>query len=211
MSFKITLYSQAASSACERVRIALAYKSIAHDTIIINDLPPGEYARINPQGLMPAMAIDGRVISQSMAMLEFLEEICPEPSLLPGDPITRAQVRAFVQIVASDIHPVGINRLRKKMRDDFGVSEDLTMVWYDDMAQGGFSVLEGILERTRGEGPYCFGQDLTLADVVMVPHMHTARSRGVDFSAFPLVMSVFEHCIAHPAFVKAARENQADA
>ena len=85
------------------------------------------------------------------------------------------------------------------------------MDWYNDAAQSGFAVLENILTRVRGEGPFCFGDTPTLADIVIVPHMHTARSRGVDFSGFPTVMSVFEQCIAYPAFVKAARENQPDA
>lgn len=97
------------------------------------------------------------------------------------------------------------------MREDFGLSESQTMDWYNDAAQSGFAVLEILLTRVRGEGPFCFGSTPTLADLVIVPHMHTAQSRGVDFSGFPTVMSVFEHCIAHPAFVKAARENQPDA
>jgi len=202
---KMTLYSVASSSACERVRIALALKGVSYDIITISAMPPGDYLKINPQGLMPALKIGETILTQSMAMLEYLEETYPEPSLFPADPVRRAQVRAFAQIIASDIHPVGIGRLRKNLRKSFGASEQQTLEWYDDVAQSGFAMLEGLLTKSKGEGPYCFGQDVTLADIVMVPHMHTAHERGVDFSSFPLAASVFKACTVHPAFVAAAR------
>lgn len=208
MTHKLELYSIAASSACERVRIALELKGLDYETINIATLSNEDYLAVNPQRLMPTLKIDGRIVTQSIAMLEFLEEAHPEPALLPVAPVARAEVRAFAQIVASDIHPVGINKLRVKMQGDFGLTEDQTMAWYNDVAQSGFAVLEDILTRVRGAGPFCFGNAPTFADIVMVPHIHTAHARGVDFSGFPLVMSVFEHCVQHPAFVSAARENQ---
>lgn len=210
MGYKLQLYSVAASSACERVRIALALKQVKYETIIITDLPPGEFNRINPQGLMPALAIDGHVINQSMAMLEFIEETWPQPALLPEDPVRRAEVRAFCQMVLSDIHPVGTNRMRKKLREGFGLSQADTLEWYGYWAATGFAALEKILSSTRGEGPYCFGAHPTLADLVLIPHMHTAHGLGIDFTGFPSVMAVFDHCVIQPAFVGAARENQQD-
>lgn len=211
MSEKLKLYAVGPSSACERVRIAMEFKGIEHETHFISSLRSRDYLKVNPQGLMPALKIGDRIVSQSMAMLEYLEEVYPEPALLPTDPVDRAQVRAFCQIIASDIHPVATNRMRTKLKGSFGLSDEQTLEWYDYWVQHGFSVLEKTLERTRGAGPWCFGTTPTFADLVLIPHMHTARGLGIDFSGFPNVMKVFEHGVAHPAFIKAARENQSDA
>lgn len=211
MQEKLKLYQVGPSSACERIRIAMELKGLVFESITISDLPKGEYLKVNPQGLMPTLQIGDRSVSQSMAMLEYLEDVCPEPALLPKDPVDRAEVRAFCQIIASDVHPVATNRMRKKLIGSFGLSEEQTLEWYDYWAQHGFSVLEKTLETSRGDGPWCFGAAPTFADLVMIPHMHTARGLGIDFSGFPNIMAVFEHCTAHPAFIKSARENQPDA
>lgn len=211
MAEKMKLYEIGRSSACERVRIAMKLKGLEYDTVNIAKLPRDEYVRINPQGLMPTLKIGDRTVSQSMAMLEYIEEAFPEPALLPDDPVARAEVRAFCQIIASDVHPVATNRMRKKLREGFGLTEEATLEWYDHWAQHGFGVLEKVLLTSRGSGPWCFGAEPTFADLVMIPHMHTARGLGIDFSGFPTVMKVFEHCIVQPAFVSAARENQSNA
>ena len=160
------LYTQSRNSAGERVRIALHLKGIGYDYVAIPSLPRGDYRRINPQGLMPALEIDGKVIAQSTAILEFLEETHPSPPLLPADPVGRAEVRGFAQLIASDLHPLNNYRIRRYLGARLGAGEAEILAWYQHWvavaltrpgrdAEPPRATLRLLLRRANPAGPIC--------------------------------------------------------
>lgn len=200
------LYSMRRNSAGWRVRVALHLKAVAFEYVPVATLPSGEYRRINPQGLLPALEIDGAVIAQSGALLELIEERHPEPPLLPADPLERAQVRAFAQLIACDLHPLNNLRVRRYLSGTLGHSEDETLAWYRHWATAALDSLEETLRRRAPAGPFCFGAEPSFADLHLVPQLYNCRRFDCDLSPYPALLAAEAACRAHPAFRAAAPE-----
>jgi maleylacetoacetate isomerase len=203
------LYTQSRNSAGERVRIALHLKGIDYDYVSIPALPRGDYPRINPQGLMPALEIDGTVIAQSTAILEFLEETHPSPPLLPADPVERAQIRGFGQLIASDLHPLNNYRIRHYLGTRLGAGGAEILAWYRHWVAVALTALEETLSR-RASSTFCFSEEPGWADLHLVPQLSTARRFGCDLAPYPRLLGVDAHCTELDAFRRARPEAQPD-
>lgn len=199
------------STASYRVRIALNLKDVAY-TDAFHHLRHGEqrapdYLALNPQGFVPALEINGAILTQSLAICEYLDEAYPQPALLPVDPVARAKVRAVAQVIACDTHPVQnlkvLDRLRDLGYDPAGVKE-----WARATIDDGLAACDRLL--ARQDGPYCFGAAVTLADLFVVPQLTNARRFGVDLR-WPRLLAIEEACLALDAFRRAMPENQPDA
>ncbi|KAL6059469.1 Glutathione S-transferase zeta-1 [Balamuthia mandrillaris] len=204
---EIVLYSYWRSSCSYRVRIALNHKAIPYTYKAVHlvksqQLEP-DYAALNPMKEVPSLLIDGLQLSQSVAILEYLEETRPEPRLLPQDPATRALVRQIVSIVCSDIQPVQNLRVLKYL------GEERKVEWAKHWIESGFEGLERVLERSAGS--YCVGDEVTLADAVLPPQVYNARRFGVDLDKYPTIKRVEEALMQLPAFQQARPEVQPDA
>ena len=200
------------SSASYRVRIALNLKGLGAQHLP-HHLRKGEqrdpaYLQINPQGLVPALQDQGVVITQSLAIIEWLEETYPEPPLLPKNPLRRAHVRAFAQVLACDTHPLQNLKVLARLRQ-LGLAEDEATGWAAWANTEGLAACEALLS---GEsGPFCFGEAPTLADLCLVPQLGNARRFGVDLSAFPRLLKAEAVAKNTKAFADAAPERQPDA
>ena len=200
------------STAAWRVRIALAIKGIdarlvSHDLRIGEQRAP-DYLPLNPQGFVPALEIDGAVLTQSLAIIDYLDETHPEPPLLPADAIGRARVRAMAQVIACDIHPLNNLRVLETMRRDFGCDEAGVRAWCARWIGSGFAALEAMVAPAGG---HCFGDRVTLADLCLVPQMFNARRFGTDLAAYPRLVAIDAHLARLPAFADTAPDRQADA
>jgi maleylpyruvate isomerase len=211
------LYSYFRSSAAYRVRIALNLKGIAYDYAPIHLLKDGgqqlaqAYMCLNPTALVPTLVDDGAVLVQSMAIIEYLDETSPEPSLLPGGPLDRARVRALAQTIACDIHPLNNLRVLRYLKRELHVPDDARDAWYRHWVQAGLLALETMLAESPHTGKYCHGNTPTLADICLVPQLFNARRLNCDLQAMPTVRRIDAACQELPAFVQAAPENQPDA
>ena len=211
------LYSYFRSSAAYRVRIALAWKQLPYETIPVHLVKEGgqhrqaAYAALNPQGLLPALVDNGAVMAQSMAILEYLEETHPEKPLLPKGAVLRAEVRAFAQHIACEIHPLNNLRVLQYLTKEAGLSEDAKLAWYKRWIADGFSALERDIEQRNPSGPYCFGEQLTFADVCLIPQVYNALRFQCDMGAYPHLTRINEACNALEAFTQAHPSNQPDA
>lgn len=208
---RVKLYSRWQNSAGERVRIALNLKGIAYEYVPVASLPPGQYRRINPQGLMPALAIDGAVIAQSGAILEFLEERFPEPPLLPADPILRAQVRAFGDHIMAEMHAITVNRVREYVEHDLALGSEGVVRWANHWLSLGFAALEATLAARPVDWPFCFGEAPGWADVHLVPQLANGRRLQCDLSPYARLLAVEARCIGLDAFIRARPDMQSDA
>ncbi|WP_311267979.1 maleylacetoacetate isomerase [Sphingobium sp. WCS2017Hpa-17] len=196
-----------------RTRIALNIKGLRYDQVS-HDLRTGEqrapdYLALNPQGLVPALEVEGHVLTQSGAIIEWLDERYPDPPLLPVSAIDRAAVRAMALLVACDIHPLNNVRVLNRLRDDLGASPDAVKDWIAHWISQGFGALETLV--TRHGGRFCFGDRLTLADCHIVPQLYSADRFGVDLSAFPRLVETVGRVHAEPAVAAAHPDRQADA
>jgi maleylpyruvate isomerase len=210
----VKLYGYFRSSAAYRVRIALNLKGVAHEHAFIHLLRDGgrqrapEYLARNPQGLVPALELDGGdVLTQSLAIIEYLDESYPDPPLVPGDAVSRARVRAIAQAVACDIHPLNNLRVLKYIRHDMNQSKEAVDVWYRHWIETGFAAIETMI----GEDGYCIGGQVTLADVCLMPQIFNARRYEIDLSPYPGIGKVEAVCGAIPAFAAAHPDRQPDA
>jgi maleylpyruvate isomerase len=208
----VKLYTYFRSSAAYRVRIALNLKDIPYEGVSIHLTRDGgqhktaDFRAVNPQMRVPALELSsGEKLIQSLAIIEYLDEVYPDPALLPVDPIERAQVRAVAQIVASDIHPtnnlVVLQYLQRLGHDKATVDE-----WYASWVLSGFEAIETMLK----PGPYAFGSRVTMADICLVPQIFNARRFKVPLERFPKILAVEAACAKLPAFDKARPENQFD-
>lgn len=206
------LYSYFRSSAAYRVRIALNIKGIDHQLVPVNLLEGeqrgDEYLKINPLGLVPALRLDdGTVLTQSTAILEWLEEAYPDKPLLPRDPVAKAQVRAWVNTIACDIHPIDNLRVLKYLTGTLGLDEEQKTAWYHHWIRPGFEALE---KQLAGE-PYCAGNTPGMADCYLVPQVYNANRFGLDMAPYPKIRAICEACDQLDAFIAARPENQPDA
>ena len=211
------LFTYFRSSAAYRVRIALNYKGIPFGTVPVHLVRDGgqqhseSYREMNPQQLVPALADDGHVISQSLAIIEYLEETHPEPSLLPPDFLGRAQVRAMALGIACDIHPLNNTRVGKYLRETLGQGDEAVAEWIRHWIGVGFKALEE-LARRHGDGRHhLYGDSVTLADVCLVPQMYNARRYYCDVTPYPALVAIDAHLTSLPAFAAARPEVQPDA
>lgn len=210
------LYGYFRSSATYRVRIALNLKGIDWQSVTVDLRAPAsaqhtpEFRALNAQGLIPVLADGERILTQSLAILEYLEETHPQPALLPAAPFERAQVRALALAIACDIHPLNnlrvLDYLRVQGQDDVAVNR-----WYAHWITLGFMALEQQARRLSGDGRHLFGTSVTLADVCLVPQMANARRFACDIDAFPTLRGISAHLESLPAFARAAPAAQPDA
>lgn len=208
---KLTLFGHYLSSSTERVRIAFALKGIDFDYVSVRDIGWDEYLRISDVRLMPAMQVDQATITQTNAILHFLEEMWPAPVLLPADPITRAQARAFGQHISGDIHPLDVRRVRRFLSNELEVSSSGIARWQKHWSDVGFGDLEALLQARESQTPFAFGEEPGWADLHLIPHMRKYVTRfGLEREKYPLISEVYSRCIDLPAFVDAAPSSQPD-
>lgn len=209
------LYTYFRSSAAFRVRIALNLKGLEYEPQFVH-LAKGEhrdpsYAAVNPQGLLPFLE-DGTVrLSQSLAILEYLEETHPRPALLPGEPAGRARVRALSLLVACEIHPVNNLRVLQHLRKSLGQTEDQVNAWYLHWIADGLAKLEAELAGDARTGKYSHGDSPSMADCCLVPQVFNAKRFKANLAPFPTVMRVFDACMGLEAFDRAQPAKQPDA
>jgi maleylacetoacetate isomerase len=218
----LRLYTYWRSSAAYRVRIALHLKGLAFESVPVHLLRDGgehrrpDYLRVHPQGLVPALEAEGFVVPQSLAICEYLEEIHPEPRLLPGSARDRATVRGMALAIACDIHPLNNVSILQHLRAEFGADDEAVRRWIVHWIARGFVALERWVGDCAGSQPAelqqaCYGSQVTLADVCLVPQMYNARRFGVDLQAFPRLQAICRHLETLPPFLAARPEAQGDA
>jgi maleylacetoacetate isomerase len=206
------LYSYYRSSAAYRVRIALNLKQIEHSIEPVNLLKKehqsADYVTKQPQGLVPCLETDdGQVLAQSGAILSYLDSLYPSCALLPPDPFQAAKIQSFVDMIACDIHPICNLRILNYLTVDLKVDAKQKLDWYQHWIVIGFAALETMLAKTT----YCFGEQVTLADVYLIPQVYNALRFEVSMAPFPKIMNAFKNCNQLDAFIQAMPENQLDA
>jgi maleylacetoacetate isomerase len=210
------LYDYFRSSAAYRVRIALNLKAIVAERTFIH-LRNGaqrseDYLAINPYGLVPALRLDsGELLTQSMAIIEYLDETWPEPPLLPESAEARARVRSIAQAIAADVHPLDNTRVLLYLRGECGFSEEKRDAWYRHWVEVGLSALEIQLAREPATGVFCHGNAPTLADCCLVPQLANARRANIDVTRWPTLARIETACLALAPFAAAAPAAQPDA
>jgi maleylacetoacetate isomerase len=210
------LYGFFRSSAAFRTRIALNLKDIAYDQAPIhlrrNEQQKDGYLRLNPQGLVPTLEDSGHLLTQSLAIIEYLDEIHPNPPLLPPQPIARARVRALAQAIACDIHPIDNLRVLRYLAKPLGHDDKAVETWFNHWITVGFTGIERTLAEDGGAGRFCHGDRPTVADICLVPQVFNAqRYPSFDFKPFPTIDRIFDACMTLDAFERARPENQPDA
>ena len=209
------LYTYFRSSSSFRVRIALNFKRLdwtpEYVHLVKGEQKSDDHLARNPQGLVPVLDDGGELITQSHAIMEYLEETHPEPALLPSNPIDRAHVRAMVNLVASEMQPKNNLAVLKYIKDPLGHDQETVDTWYKHWMVKGFMALEELVKRHGGEDGYCYGNMVTMADMFLVPQIWNARRFKVDMSAFPNLSRVEAKLYLLDAFKSARPENQPDA
>ena len=211
------LFTYFRSSAAYRVRIALNLKGLDYEAVPVHLLRDGgqhladDYLSVNPSGLVPALQDDEITLTQSMAILEYLEEVHPMVPLLPRDAIGRARVRELAQIVACDIHPVNNLRVLRHLVHELKLSEEQKTAWIRHWIGEGLASLESHLARDPAAGPFCHGAAPTIADCFLVPQVFNAQRFDIDLGAYPNISRIYALCVDLPAFAAAHPSQQPDA
>jgi maleylacetoacetate isomerase len=208
------LYGFSRSSAAFRVRIALNLKGLEYENASIHlrkrEQEGPEYLAVNPQGLVPALEIDGHTLIQSPAIVEYLDECYPDPPLLPADPADRARVRALAAIVACDIHPVDNLRVLRYLVRPLGHDEAAVATWFNHWIEAGFRALEPLLAGDGRTGTFCHGDTPGLADITLVPQVFNSYRYSLDLTPFPTIQRICQSCMKLDAFAAADPRSQAD-
>ncbi|CEK10164.1 maleylacetoacetate isomerase [Legionella hackeliae] len=200
------LYDYYRSTACYRVRLALNIKNISYEKIAVHlvghdgEQHSPEYLTINPQGLVPTLNENGHILSQSLAIIEYLEEISPTPPLLPTTPLGRAQVRSMALTIACDMHPLNNLRVLTRLRDQFQASEEQVMDWYHHWLKLGFDTLEKKLQDLPHKHQFCYGSEPSMADICLIPQVYNAHRFGFSMDAYPLINEINAHCLTLDPF-----------
>ena len=202
------LYDYFRSSASYRVRIALNLKGLSYRSVPValldNAQQAPEYLEKNPQGLVPALLDGDQLITQSLAICEYLDEVYPAPALLPTDALGRARVRALALSIACDIHPLNNLRVLRRLEQQFSADQASKDAWYHHWIDTGLRAFEQQIERTRGQ--YCYGDTVTLADLALIPQVYNARRFQCDLSAYPNIVAIEQQCLTLSAFAQATPE-----
>lgn len=209
------IYSFFRSGTSHRLRIALNLKGLDAEYVGIDlrreeHLAPS-FQAVNPQQLVPALAVGGRTLIQSPAILEWLEETWPEPALLPSDPFDRTHVRALAAMIGCDVHPINNRRILERLRSQFGADDAAVDAWCQTWIDAGFEAYEQMLARDATRRGFSFGGSPTLADVYLIPQVNSARRFKVDLSRYPLILEVEANCAKLDAFRRAEPAAQPDA
>ncbi|HEX4302804.1 MAG TPA: maleylacetoacetate isomerase [Rhizomicrobium sp.] len=215
---EFALYGYFRSSAAFRARIALNLKGIKPELRFVHLLRDGgeqhtaEYKALNPLELIPALLHNGHLITQSLAIIEYLDEIHPEPPILPRDPLGRARAREIAYVIACDIHPVNNLRLGQYLRGEIGATDEQQVLWMRHWIKVGFSALEKMLSASPHTGAFCYGDTPTIADICLIPQIFNARRVKLEVEGYyPTLARIEKHALAHPAFDVAHPKNQPDA
>jgi maleylpyruvate isomerase len=210
------LYTYFRSSAAYRVRIALNLKGLPYEAVPVHLVKHGgeqmtdQYRAVNPSALVPTFQDDGATITQSMAILEYLEETHPAVPLLPADPLARAHVRELAQMVACDIHPVNNLRILRYLVRTLAIADEAKNEWYRHWVKEGFAALEAHLARGPAPGRFCHGNTPTMADCFLVPQVYNASRFDVDMTPYPRIAAIDAACAELPAFIAAHPARQPD-
>jgi maleylacetoacetate isomerase len=209
------LYTFWRSSAAYRARIALHLKGLSFESVSkklgAGEQRAPEFLDVNPQGFVPALVDEGQVITQSLALIEYLDETHPLPPLLPADPLGRARVRAMAQAIACDIHPLNNLRVLNYLKDTLGLEQATVDTWYRHWITEGFTALERMAQAHGSDGAHLYGTSVTLADVCLVPQLYNARRFDADLTPFPTLVGIGRALETLPAFEAARPEVQPDA
>lgn len=215
------LYSYFRSSAVYRVRIALNLKGLKYDTVPVHLLKDGgeqfspAYRHIHPASLVPSLTDEptagGRALTQSMAIIEYLDEVYPEPKLLPGKPEDRAYLRSLALSIACDIHPLNNLRVQRYLKRELKIDDAAKDAWCRHWCEIGLEAVESVLAGDSRTGSFCCGEAPTLADCFLVPQVVNALRVNCDLGETPTVMRIYEKCMTLDAFISAAPERQPDA
>jgi maleylacetoacetate isomerase len=210
----LTLYTYWRSTAAYRVRIALALKGLETTMIPVNLLMghqrADDFVQTNPQRMVPVLEAHGVRLTQSLAILDYLEAIYPSPSLLPSHPLQAARVREIAQLIACDIHPLNVPRVTTYLTEHFGMNEAQKLAWMRHWMHEGLSALESLLAASQADG-FCVGQSPTIADCCLIPLLYSARRFGVPLENFTHALRVEQHCENLDGFIRAKPERQSDA
>lgn len=200
------LYDYYRSTACYRVRIALNIKNISYETLPVHLVNNGgeqhrpEYLQLNPQGLVPTLDENGHIINQSLAIIEYLEEMSPTPPLLPQTPLGRAQVRGMALTIACDMHPLNNLRVLTRLRNQFHANEQQVMEWYHHWLKQGFDALESRLQSLPHKNQVCYGSEVSMADVCLIPQVYNAHRFGFSMTNYPIINEINAHCLTLTPF-----------
>ncbi|MFA6303358.1 MAG: maleylacetoacetate isomerase [Legionella sp.] len=206
------LYDYYRSTACYRVRIALNIKNIAYETIPVHLVRDGgeqklpAYLAINPQSLVPSLEVDGAIITQSLAIINYLEEAFPEIPILPKDLIMKATIRSLALLIACDIHPLNNLRVLNQLKQEFQADESQITLWYHHWLKAGFDAFETILTKLERKGNFCFGTSPSLADICLIPQVYNAERFHFAMDDYPLINAINQQCLTLEAFKKASPE-----
>ena len=212
---EVVLYDFWRSSAAYRVRIALNLKGVAYRSVAI-DLTTGvqsnaDYTALNPQGLVPALQIDGLLLTQSLAIIDYLDAQYKDPPMVSSDPASRSRTLAQALLIAADIHPINNLRVLRYLVHTLGISDDAKSEWYRHWVREGFAAIEGHLASDPAPGRFCHGGTPTFAECFLVPQVYNAQRFNVDMAPYPNIVRINDACAALPAFVAAHPAQQPDA
>lgn len=204
------LYDYYRSSASYRVRIALAIKNINVEKLPVHLIDNGgeqhfpDYLALNPQGLVPTLDENGHIISQSLAIIEYLDEMTPTPPLLPQTPFGKAQVRSLALSIACDLHPLNNLRVLNQLRSQFDATEEQVTQWMHHWFKETFQAFEQKLQTMPHKHQVCYGTDITLADICLIPQVYSAKRFRFPMTAYPIINSINDYCLSLSAFKQAA-------
>ncbi len=209
------LYGFFRSGTSHRLRIALNLKGLSYEQVSIslakNQHHEIEFKQLNPQGFVPVVDTGQGLLTQSPAILEWLEEQYPTPALLPPDILKRAKVRALAAVIGCDIHPINNKRVLEYLRTNLKQDEAQVLAWCTEWISTGFAALETMLNSDNTRKHFCYGNSVTLADVYLIPQVYSAKRFKVDLAPYPTIVSIYEYCMQLPAFQQADPAQQTDA